>query len=118
MTKFFVFWLCEGFVEAEKEGVKEQALTPAQVLKAIEKCINAFWVFVKTDKKKSWPKFRRLLWANQLVEDPRDLELLADLSKRLQMVYPTAFFVQCHISEPIFKAINALKKTFIPIAIK
>ncbi|WKA04632.1 hypothetical protein VitviT2T_022647 [Vitis vinifera] len=73
-----------GFVEAEKEGVRGEAMRPREVLKAIEKCIKAFWVFVKTDNKKCWPKFRSLLWTHPPVEDPRDLELLADLSKRLQ----------------------------------
>ena len=74
-------------MEAEKEGgVKGEAMRPREVLKAIEKCIKAFWVFVKTDNKKSWPKFRSLLWNHPPVEDPRDLEVLADLSKRLQKV--------------------------------
>lgn len=87
MTKIYVLWLFEGFVEGEeKEGVKGEAMRAREVLKAIEKCIETFWVFVKTDNKKSWPKFRSLLWAHPPVEDPRDLELLADLSRRLKKV--------------------------------
>lgn len=97
MTKFVVLWLLEGFVEAEKEGVRGEAMRPREVLKAIEKCIKAFWVFVKTDNKKCWPKFRSLLWTHPPVEDPRDLELLADLSKRLQKVNSTKMLVNFQI---------------------
>ena len=58
-----------------------------QVLMAIEECIQAFSMFVKTDNsKKSWWKIRNSSWSCPPVEDPRDLELLAELTKRLQKV--------------------------------
>nr|XP_048327239.1 uncharacterized protein LOC107405153 isoform X2 [Ziziphus jujuba var. spinosa] len=37
-----------------------------------------------SDNKRSWWKVRSSLWTYPPVEDPRDLELLADLTKRLQ----------------------------------
>lgn len=57
------------------------------VLKAIEECIQAFSVFVETDNsKKSWWKIRISSWTYPPVEDPRDLELLAELTRRLKKV--------------------------------
>ncbi|KAK9272000.1 hypothetical protein L1049_002369 [Liquidambar formosana] len=73
-----------GFFEEEKDGMKGEAMNVGEVLKAIEKCIRTFWVFVNTDNKKVWWKFRTSLWSYPPVEDPRDLELLADLAKKLQ----------------------------------
>ncbi|KAF8390191.1 hypothetical protein HHK36_024713 [Tetracentron sinense] len=73
-----------GYLEEEKEGMKGEVMRAIEVLKAIEKSIWAFWVFVRTDHKKSWRKFTSLLWSNPPLEDPKDLELLADLTKGLQ----------------------------------
>ncbi|XP_077214217.1 uncharacterized protein LOC143849052 [Tasmannia lanceolata] len=73
-----------GYVEEEKEGMKSQATFSKEVLKVIEKSIRTFWVFLKTDSKKSSWKFKELLWAYPKVEDPKDLQLLADLKKALQ----------------------------------
>ncbi|XWS44310.1 hypothetical protein CRYUN_Cryun15aG0034100 [Craigia yunnanensis] len=73
-----------GFLEEEKEGIKEETVHAKDVLKAIEKCIQAFGKFVTTDRKKPWWKFKSSLWTYPPVEDPGDLELLADLTRRLQ----------------------------------
>lgn len=61
-------------------------LTANQVLKIIKNCIKVFWLFVKADSKKAAWKVRNILWTNQPVEDPRDLELLHDLRKTLKKV--------------------------------
>ena len=74
------------FLEENKGEMKEERVDAKEVLKAIEECIQAYWMFVKTDSKKSWWKFSSSLWSNPPVEDPRDLELLADLTNRLQKV--------------------------------
>ncbi|XP_050226793.1 uncharacterized protein LOC126676602 [Mercurialis annua] len=73
-----------GFFEQKKEEIEAEAINVKEVLKAIERCIEAFWEFVKTDNKKSWWKFRSSLWSPPPVEDPRDLHLLADLTRKLQ----------------------------------
>ncbi|GMN42230.1 hypothetical protein TIFTF001_011451 [Ficus carica] len=75
----------KGLMEENKEEMKGQGTNVKGVLRAIEECIEAFWLFVKTDEmsKKSWWKITSS-WALPPVEDPRDLELLADLTKRLQ----------------------------------
>ncbi|XP_022751929.1 uncharacterized protein LOC111300561 [Durio zibethinus] len=73
-----------GFLEEEKQGIKGETVDAKDVLKAIEKCIEAFGKFVTTDKKKHLWKLKSSLWSLPPVEDPRDLELLADLTKRLQ----------------------------------
>lgn len=68
----------------EEEGRNEEAAAVKGVLfKAIEKCINSYWDFLKVDKKKPWWKFNSL-WTFSPVEDPRDFGLYADLTKRLQ----------------------------------
>ena len=73
-------------MEEEKEWIKGETLHAKDVLKAIEKCIQAFGKFVTTDRKKTWWKFKSSLWTYPPVEDPRDLELLTDLTRRLQKV--------------------------------
>ncbi|XVF60543.1 hypothetical protein PTKIN_Ptkin08bG0056200 [Pterospermum kingtungense] len=73
-----------SFFEEQMEGIKAETVHAKEVLKAIEKCIHAFGKFVTTDRKKTWWKFRSSLWSFPPVEDPRDLELLADLTRTLQ----------------------------------
>lgn len=73
-------------MKEDKGDIKEEGINVNEVLKAIEECIHAYWMFVKTDSKKSWWKFSSSLWSNPPVEDPRDVELLADLTKRLRKV--------------------------------
>ena len=74
------------FLEVEKEEVKAETMNIKEVLKVIEQCIEVFWVFLETDNRKPWWKFRSKLGVNPPVEDPRSLYLLADITKRLQKV--------------------------------
>ncbi|KAK9119239.1 hypothetical protein Scep_017332 [Stephania cephalantha] len=70
-----------GYYEEEQEGLTGQCTKIRDVLKAIEKSINALWVFLKTDNSESWWKLRKIVWTFQPVEDPKDLKLLADLKR-------------------------------------
>ncbi|KAK6798658.1 hypothetical protein RDI58_006361 [Solanum bulbocastanum] len=69
-----------GYVESN-ERLDGEITKPIEVLKAIEKCIYAFWFYVKTDCKKK----KNFLWSQSRVENPRDILLLPDLTKKLQM---------------------------------
>ncbi|XP_007032554.2 PREDICTED: uncharacterized protein LOC18601528 [Theobroma cacao] len=73
-----------GFLEDEKERIKGETVHAKHVLKTIEECIRAFGKFVATDRKRLWWKFKSSSWTYPPVEDPRDLELLADVTRRLQ----------------------------------
>ncbi|XP_022741129.1 uncharacterized protein LOC111292808 [Durio zibethinus] len=73
-----------GLLEEETEGVEAETVHAKTVLKFVEKCIQAFGKFVSTDRKKPWWKFKSSLWTYPPVEDPTDLELLDDLTRRLQ----------------------------------
>ncbi|XP_065862068.1 uncharacterized protein [Euphorbia lathyris] len=74
-----------GFMEEEKDEMKKEGTSVGEVVKAIERCIEAFWVFVNTDeKKKRWWKFRNSFWSCPPVEDPRDLYLFAHLTTQLR----------------------------------
>lgn len=66
--------------------MEKEVIDIKQVLKAIERCIQAFWTFVKTDSTKPWWKLRTSLWTCQPVENPRDLKLFADLTRKLHKV--------------------------------
>ena len=75
-------------MKEDKEKMKGKGTNIEGLLKVIEECIQVFWLFVKTDNsKKPWWKVKTSSWAYPPVEDPRDLELLADLTKRLQKVH-------------------------------
>lgn len=56
-----------------------EGMKAIEVLKAIEKCITTFWLYVKVDTK-------RLGWSRPVLEDPRDLNLLFSLTKSLRKV--------------------------------
>ncbi|KAI9154628.1 hypothetical protein LWI28_029126 [Acer negundo] len=74
-----------GFLEEEREDKKGEAVSVKQVLEAIERCVEAFGVFVRIDSnKKPWWKLKSSLWAYPPVEDPRDLHLLHYLTRTLQ----------------------------------
>ncbi|PSS35140.1 Protein of unknown function DUF1666 protein [Actinidia chinensis var. chinensis] len=73
-----------GYMEEREDGARGEAMRATEVLKGIEKCIKAFWLYVQTDQKKPQWKFKSFLWPYPPVEDPRDLQLLADLTKTLQ----------------------------------
>lgn len=74
-------------MKEEKEKLKGEGTNIQGVLKVIEQCIEAFWMFMNTDNsKRSWWQIQTSSWTLPPVEDPRDLEQLAELSKRLQKV--------------------------------
>ncbi|KAK1313483.1 hypothetical protein QJS10_CPA06g00490 [Acorus calamus] len=74
-----------GYVKEGTDRRKGEATRPGELLKAIEKSINAFWFFLVTDnKKKSFWKLKNLPWTYSKVEDPRDLVLLSNLNKALK----------------------------------
>ncbi|OMP10003.1 Ribosomal protein L34Ae [Corchorus olitorius] len=74
-----------GFLEEEKEGNEGETVHAKEVLKAIDKCMKTFGNFITADRKKPWWKFKTsLLWTYPPVEDPKDLELLAELTRKLQ----------------------------------
>ncbi|GMP28849.1 hypothetical protein CsSME_00004216 [Camellia sinensis var. sinensis] len=76
----------QGYMEEGEDETKgEVSMRATEVLKGIEKCVKTFWIFVKTDRKKPWWKIMRgFLWTCPPLEDPRDMELLSDLTKTLQ----------------------------------
>lgn len=82
---FGYFLLCPSRVISggKRVGTKEAAMDLKEVAKAIEKCIWAFYIFIKTDhdNDKTWWKLKNSLWSYSPVEDPRDLQLLADLNQ-------------------------------------
>ncbi|KAI3887142.1 hypothetical protein MKX03_014155 [Papaver bracteatum] len=74
-----------GYFEEENEGLKRESMRARDVLAAIENSIRAFLIFINTEDKKPWWKFRSSLWTcPQEIEDPKDLQVVADLTKQLQ----------------------------------
>ncbi|KAJ6371330.1 hypothetical protein OIU77_001772 [Salix suchowensis] len=75
-----------GFHEQENEEIKREAIHVKEVMEAIERSILAYWEFIKTDGRKTWWKsiMRSSLWTWPTVENPRDLWLQADLTRKLQ----------------------------------
>lgn len=78
-------------MEEEREGIiKGEGMKAAVVLKAIEKCIKAFGLYVQTEHHlhKPWWKLSGLLRTNNYppLEDPRDFNLLCELTNSLQKV--------------------------------
>lgn len=76
--------MVSGFYEQENEEIKREAINVKEVMEAIERGILAYWVFIKTDGRKPWWKLRSSLWTWPTVEDPRDVGLQADLTRKLQ----------------------------------
>ncbi|KAK8476685.1 hypothetical protein V6N11_034915, partial [Hibiscus sabdariffa] len=72
-----------GYLEEEKEG---ETVDAKDVLKAIEKCIKAFGKFITMERNKAWWKFKSSLGTYPPMENPRDLQLLADLTTTLGRV--------------------------------
>lgn len=90
-----------------------------EVLQGIEKCIKAFWMYVKTDQTKPQWKISKFMWTYPPVEDPRDLELLADLTKTLRKVIPVMYLhsehhIQISVAE-IWRTMNLMHFRFIII---
>ncbi|KAI3840466.1 hypothetical protein MKW92_020127 [Papaver armeniacum] len=74
-----------GYFEEENEGLKGESMRARDVLAAIENSIRAFLIFINTEDKRPWWKFRSSLWTfPHEVEDPKDLQVVADLTKQLQ----------------------------------
>ncbi|KAK1283664.1 hypothetical protein QJS10_CPB21g00627 [Acorus calamus] len=74
-----------GYVEDGADGRKGEAMRAGELLKAIEKSINAFWFFLNSDNNtKSFWKLKNLPWTHTKVEDPRDWILLSNLNKALK----------------------------------
>ncbi|KAL4270025.1 hypothetical protein GQ457_HM001760 [Hibiscus cannabinus] len=69
-----------GYLEEEKEG---ETVDGKDVLKAIEKCIKAFGKFITMERNKAWWKLKSSLGTYPPMENPRDLQLLADLTTTL-----------------------------------
>ncbi|KAK4801456.1 hypothetical protein SAY86_021943 [Trapa natans] len=59
-------------------------LETKKMREAMEECIRAFFDFLETEKGKSSWKLKSSLWSSSPVEDPRDLQLFHDLTKRHQ----------------------------------
>lgn len=78
----------EGHAE-EKNEIRGEAMEAPVVLRAIENSINAFCLFVKTeelDPQKPWWRLSSVKWTFQPLEDPRDFNLLCDITNSLQKV--------------------------------
>lgn len=71
----------------EKENKMLGCIRPAQLLEAIDNCIKAFWLYIKTDdEKKPFWKYKGIWRAPPSVEDPQDLELLYNVLKDFHKV--------------------------------
>lgn len=102
--------------EGEDDRTKREAVTATEVLKGLENCIEAFWLYVKTDQKKLQWKMRNFSWTYPPVEDPRDLELLANLTKTLRKVIPVMcvhnpLHIQLSVAASIFPCIEVSRST-------
>ncbi|KAK4766932.1 hypothetical protein SAY86_014683 [Trapa natans] len=75
-----------GFAVDEEEQPAEDksVLEMKKVREAMEECIRAFYEFLETEKGKSSWKMKSSLWSFSPIEDPRDLQLFHDLTKRHQ----------------------------------
>lgn len=78
-------------MEEIREDRKRETVSVNEVLKAIERGIQAFSAFVTVDNfnKKPWWKLRTsLIWTYPPVEDAKDLPLLRGLIQKLRKVKP------------------------------
>lgn len=64
----------------------EERIRASEVVKAIEKCMKAFWSYIQTDEKKCLWKYKGIWRSHPPVEDPLDLELLHNVAKALHKV--------------------------------
>ncbi|KAL9152454.1 hypothetical protein ABFS82_11G123900 [Erythranthe guttata] len=74
-----------GFIEDENNGtgVEGEAVRASRVLIAIEKCIEAFHLYIQTDDKKPHWKYKCTWRTQPPLEDPLDLKLLHNVSQTL-----------------------------------
>lgn len=84
----FIFLVnLEGYVETDE--IMGDVTEATIVLKAIENSIDAFCLFVKTEEmnpQKTWWRIRSAKWTFQSLEDPRDFNLLCDITNSIQKV--------------------------------
>ena len=88
MILLFFFFNLEGYVE-EKDEIMGEVMEARIVLKAIENSIVVFSLFVKTeelDPHKPWWRIRSVKLSFQPLEDPRDFNLLCDITNSIQKV--------------------------------
>ncbi|KAI7754927.1 hypothetical protein M8C21_027037 [Ambrosia artemisiifolia] len=73
-------------VDVYKEGMnKGLTIRAADLLKKIEKCMKTFKSFIELDEKKPWWRApSRLSWNRSPLEDPRDLNLLHNVTRTLR----------------------------------
>lgn len=72
-----------------KQMMKEEyCIGSTKLLQVIQKCVNAFWLYIKTDdQNKPFWKYKAIFTTTHPpVEDPRDLKLLYDVVKILHKV--------------------------------
>lgn len=93
------------------ERVNGEISRPVEVLKAIEKCIHAFWFYVRTDCRKR----KKLLWSQWRVEDPKDILLLPDLTKKLQMVRLSHMVLSLRTFKHVYSSLLLLEHLIIVI---
>ncbi|KAL8038607.1 hypothetical protein ABFX02_11G119200 [Erythranthe guttata] len=74
-----------GFIEDENNGtgVEGEAVRASRVLIAIEKCIEAFHLYIQTDDKKPHWKYKGNWRTQPPLEDPLDLKLLHNVSQTM-----------------------------------
>ncbi|XP_020520262.1 uncharacterized protein LOC18422255 [Amborella trichopoda] len=71
-----------GYLQGVERST-EKTMTPEELVRVIEDSIKTFWAFIKTDSKCSSWNLQGLFFTHPRVEDPRDLEVLSDLKRRL-----------------------------------
>ncbi|KAL0381054.1 UNVERIFIED_CONTAM: hypothetical protein Sangu_0169700 [Sesamum angustifolium] len=74
-----------GWMEEEGNNYSMgvELIRATEVLKAIEKCIQAFWSYIKTDNTKSVWKYKGIWRSRPPLQDPQDLQLLYTVTKAL-----------------------------------
>ncbi|KAK4426202.1 hypothetical protein Salat_1388700 [Sesamum alatum] len=84
-------------------------LRATEVLKGIEKCIQAFWSYIKSDNVKTMWKCKRIWRSRPPVQDPQDLHLLYTVTEALhkcqcrpsRVLSPLVFFpISTHFTAP------------------
>lgn len=74
-------------MEEESKRMGGEGIRATQLLEAIDNCIKAFWLYLKTDNQKSLWKYMGIWRTHPPVEDPQDLELLYNVTKTLHKVW-------------------------------
>ncbi|KAL0461626.1 UNVERIFIED_CONTAM: hypothetical protein Slati_0050200 [Sesamum latifolium] len=69
--------------EGNNYNMGGEFIRATEVLKGIEKCVEAFWSYIKTDNTKSVWKCKGIWRSRPPVQDPQDLHLLYTVTKAL-----------------------------------